>query len=126
MDVVEGIVWSQIGNRFDNSGASDMFYEKKWEWKYLRVRIIFRVPCVIWKSIELILLGYYCVCDCQKACANLYLEDLIKLYMHRLQRSYLSIFLVLQTAIAIVHTTLLLLVGPLPLPQWPISPLIVY
>lgn len=42
MDVVEGIVWNQIGNRFDNSGASDLFYEKKWEWKYLRVRILFR------------------------------------------------------------------------------------
>ena len=37
MDVVEGIVWNQIGNRFDNSGSSDLFYEKKWEWKYLRV-----------------------------------------------------------------------------------------
>ena len=30
--------------------------------------------------------------------------------MHRLQRSYLSIFLILQTVIAIIHTTLLLLV----------------
>lgn len=81
MDVVEGIVWNQIGNRFDNSGSSDLFYEKKWEWKYLR-----------------------------KACANLYLEELYKLYMHRLQRSYLSIFLILQTVIAVVHTTLLLVV----------------
>lgn len=38
MDVVEGIVWNQLGNRFDNSGSSDLFYEKKWEWRYLRVR----------------------------------------------------------------------------------------
>lgn len=30
--------------------------------------------------------------------------------MHRLQRSYLSIFLILQTVIAVVHTTLLLVV----------------
>lgn len=40
MTVVEDVVWNQIVNNSDNSGSSDLFYERKWEWTYLRVRVM--------------------------------------------------------------------------------------
>ncbi|KAJ6633133.1 Adenylyl cyclase X E, partial [Pseudolycoriella hygida] len=69
----------QLDNNYNDKSDSDANYDyRKWEWGYLRTE-----------------------------CQNLGLESLYITYVMRLQRSYLSIFLVIHTLIAIVHTVVL-------------------
>ncbi|XP_055382596.1 adenylyl cyclase X E [Condylostylus longicornis] len=70
---------AHIQRTLNNSNKSDrIFYDKKWEWGFLR-----------------------------KQCFNLELEPFYQTYMQRLQRSYLSIFIVLQFVVGGAHSIVL-------------------
>lgn len=47
--------------------------------------------------------------DLQKECKNLGLDSFYRNYIHRMQRSYLSIVLVVQAVVSISHVVLLLI-----------------
>ncbi|XP_037906925.1 adenylyl cyclase X E isoform X2 [Hermetia illucens] len=78
MDLVIRRRSEQFQAKFENT-SSNVFYDRKWEWGFLR-----------------------------KQCRNLELEQFYVTYTQRLQRSYLSIFIVVQAVVGITHSVLLL------------------
>lgn len=91
----------QLDNNYSDQNDSDANYDyRKWEWGYLRVRMF----CF---SFRFFLPLFHNKIMFKTECQNLGLESMYITYVMRLQRSYLSIFLVIHTLIAIVHTVVL-------------------
>lgn len=73
---------------------------KKWEWSYLRVS---------WRHIDVDALNGFLLRCLQKECDNLGLDLFYRTYIHRMQRSFLSLVLIIQAAINISHIVLLMI-----------------
>lgn len=87
-----------------NNTAEDDYDYRKWEWGYLRVRDrIVNVSVSKNYYNQLILPHLIFWKTKQTECENLFLESFYNTYVQRLQRSYLSIFLVIHTFVGIVH-----------------------
>lgn len=84
----------------DLSGINpSKFVCEKWEWSFLRVSQAVKVSVKIISEKE----------NFQKECHNLGLDDFYRTYIHKMQRSYLSLILVMQAFVSISHIILLII-----------------
>ena len=83
----------------DTDDSEKYLTTKKWEWTFLRV------------SLQCFLSEFYFLKEninlLQKECKNLDLDVFFRTYIHRMQRSYLSLLFCVQTLIYITHIIVL-------------------
>lgn len=84
----------------DESDESEKYLTtKKWEWSFLRVSSLKSLnKCEKNKFLN----------PLQKECKNLDLDVFYRTYIHRMQRSYLTLLFSVQTLITITHIVVLL------------------
>ena len=75
---------------------------KKWEWSYLRV-CYWSIYFIIWEILKSNEKSIF-----QKECQNLGLDIFYRTYIHRMQRSYLTLMFSIQIFVAITHIVILL------------------
>lgn len=92
---------SEVGLGSDESDADGLYSHKyhstkKWEWSYLRVsRKLSPLTFCLQHS------------RFQRECENLGLDTFYRHYIHRMQRSYLSLIIVVQAFVSISHIVIL-------------------